>query len=73
MVRIAALRSALNWSQLRLADEIAVSQGAVSRMESGQPERRSVSLLLDRLALDHGRPDLTAENFMPPEPVEAAE
>ena len=68
MKRIAVLRNELDWSQARLGAYLGLNASQISRMENGQEETGPVRRLLDILARDNGRADLTAERFrVPPE------
>lgn len=58
--RIAALLDHLGWLQKDLAAYLSVDRTVVSRMANGQPEPGPVSKLLDLLATERGRADLTA-------------
>lgn len=49
MCRIKVLRARLGWSQSQMASRLGLSQSRVSHLESGRPESRPVSLLLDML------------------------
>lgn len=47
--RIKTLRTAIGWSQGRMARYLRLSQASVSNMENGQEESGPVSALLDQL------------------------
>jgi transcriptional regulator with XRE-family HTH domain len=64
MTRVETLRTVLGLTQAEMATDLGVDRSAVSRMESGQGESGPVSKLLDALATEAGRPDLTAAEFL---------
>ena len=72
ITRIEALRIARGWQQPEMAGYLRMSQPAVSNMVRGQKESGPVEILLDQLAREIGRDDLTAERFVAPPEAGAA-
>lgn len=63
MTRIEALSKHLGWRQARMAEYLGLSQPSVSRLWNGSEEHPAARKLLDLLALESDRPDLTAAAF----------
>lgn len=60
-------------TRAEMARRVRLDKSQIARKESGQPEGGPLSLVLDGLALNAGRADLTAENYVDPSRTEAAE